>query len=54
MACWAMLGFLTGWNSMVIRCWHLPDEYAPKLAGLVLFESQKMLSTGQESCFHDI
>ena len=34
--------------------WHLPDEDASTLAGLVLFESRTIPSPGQEFRFHDI
>ncbi len=34
--------------------WHLPDEDASTLAGLVLFESRTIPSSGQEFRFHDI
>jgi Mg2+/Co2+ transporter CorB len=34
--------------------WHLPDEYASTLAGLILFESRTIPSPGQEFRFHDI
>ena len=34
--------------------WHLPDEDASTVAGLVLFESRTIPSPGQEFRFHDI
>ena len=34
--------------------WHLPDEDASTLAGLILFESRTIPSPGQEFRFHDI
>ena len=34
--------------------WHLPDEDASTVAGLVLFESRAIPSPGQEFRFHDI
>ena len=34
--------------------WHLPDEDASTVAGLVLFESRTIPSLGQEFRFHDI
>ena len=34
--------------------WHLPDEDASTLAGLILFESRTIPSPGQEFRFHDL
>nr|AAV31672.1 putative Mg2+ and Co2+ transporter CorB [uncultured alpha proteobacterium EBAC2C11] len=34
--------------------WHLPDEDASTLAGLILFESRTIPSPGQEFRFHEI
>ena len=34
--------------------WHLPDEDASTVAGLVLFESRTIPNPGQEFRFHDI